>query len=72
VSNGVHPAAFPIELPRRIISAWCPPNGVVLDPFGGGGTVALAAQSLGRQYVSIDISDEYTELARQRLTNNGA
>lgn len=62
-----HFAAFPMEGPRRIISAWCPPGGVVLDPMGGTGTTALVAKALGRHGVSVDMSEDYCRLARWRI-----
>jgi site-specific DNA-methyltransferase (cytosine-N4-specific) len=64
-----HFAAFPMEWPRRIISGWSPTGGVVLDPFGGTGTTALVADTLGRRGVSIDRSADYCRLAAWRTTN---
>lgn len=66
-----HFAAFPTEWPRRIISAWCPPDGVVLDPFGGTGTTAMVARALGRFGVSLDLSADYLRLARWRIWQSG-
>lgn len=66
-----HFAAFPKEWPRRIISAWCPPGGVVLDPFGGTGTTALVAHALGRTGISVDRSADYCRIARWRTTDSG-
>jgi hypothetical protein len=66
-----HYAAFPIEWPRRIIAAWCPPDGVVLDPFGGTGTTALAADVLGRHGISVDASADYCRIAAWRTTDPG-
>lgn len=66
-----HFAAFPMELPRRIIRGWCPPSGVVLDPFGGTGTTALVASAEGRTGVSVDLSHDYSRLARWRTTDPG-
>jgi site-specific DNA-methyltransferase (adenine-specific) len=40
---------------------------VVLDPFGGSGTTALVAKKTGRQYISIDKSEKYTEITKKRL-----
>ena len=60
-----HPAPFPIELPTRIIRAT--DARVVLDPFCGSGTACRAARALGRQYIGIDISRQYCELARRRV-----
>lgn len=62
-----HYAAFPVEIARRIILGWCPPEGVVLDPFGGSGTVALAAKVLGYDAISMDLSAGYTRLAKWRV-----
>lgn len=62
-----HYSAFPPEIPRRIIEGWCPPDGIVLDPFGGAGTTALVSRVLNRNCVSIDISSGYVRLARWRV-----
>lgn len=62
-----HYAAFPVELVRRLVTGWCPPDGLVLDPFGGSGTTALVAHLLGRRAISIDLSAGYTRLARWRF-----
>ena len=64
-----HFAAFPMEWPRRIIKAWCPPGGVVLDPFGGTGTTALVADALGRHGISVDMSADYLRIAQWRTTD---
>jgi len=50
-----------------MIECFCPEDGLVLDPFNGSGTTTLAAKSLGRNYIGIDVSEEYCDLARQRL-----
>jgi hypothetical protein len=68
-SEGTHFAAFPMEWPRRIIAAWCPPGGVVLDPFGGTGTTALMADVSGRTGISVDLSHDYGRVARWRTTD---
>lgn len=60
-----HPASFPVELARKAIAATT--AGVVLDPFIGSGTTAIAALMEGRQYVGIDLSEEYCVLARERI-----
>jgi len=62
-----HPAPFPIEIPRRIIEATGAQ--VVLDPFSGSGTTALAAEMLGRQWIGIEQAQEYVEMAEARLAN---
>lgn len=66
-----HYAAFPTELPRRIILGWSPPNGIVLDPFSGTGTTAMIARALGRYGIGIDLSADYLRLARWRVFDSG-
>lgn len=62
-----HYAAYPLELCMTPIAATCPPDGVVLDPFIGTGTTALAAVQQGRRAIGIDMSSNYIELARERV-----
>jgi len=64
-----HHAAFPLEWPRRIIAAWAPAGGVVLDPFGGTGTTALAADVSGRTGISVDMSADYCRVAAWRTAD---
>jgi DNA modification methylase len=66
-----HFAAFPMEWPRRIIAAWSPCEGVVLDPFGGTGTTALVAKALGRTGITVDMSADYCRLAQWRTNDPG-
>jgi site-specific DNA-methyltransferase (adenine-specific) len=65
-----HPAPFPEELIYRLIKFFSYRGNVVLDPFGGTGTVAAVAQQTGRHFVHIDLSKRYCEITNQRL--NGA
>jgi len=67
-----HPATFPDRLPYDFIQCFCPPKGIVLDPFVGSGTTALAAIQLERNYIGIDISKDYCELSKKRLREEGA
>jgi site-specific DNA-methyltransferase (adenine-specific) len=60
-----HPAPFPMELVQRCISATL--GGVVLDPFIGSGTTALAAEILNREWIGADVSPEYCKMADKRL-----
>lgn len=62
-----HPATFPNQLPLDFIECFCPPTGIVLDPFNGSGTTCVAANQLGRKYVGIDLSEKYCDIARQRI-----
>lgn len=62
-----HPAPFPVELPRRAIELLSYKGDIVLDPFIGTGTTAVAASKTDRHYVGYDVSEDYCELARSRL-----
>lgn len=62
-----HPAPFPMELPRRLIELYTYRGDLVLDPFMGSGTTALAARATNRHYVGFDTDPAYVALARQRL-----
>jgi DNA modification methylase len=64
-----HWAAFPEEFPRRIILAWSPPGGTVLDPFGGTGVTAAVADALGRHGISVDLAADYSQAAAWRGTD---
>ncbi len=62
-----HPAPFPVALPRRLIELYTYEGDLVLDPFMGSGTTAIAAIETNRHYVGFDTDDEYLELARERV-----
>lgn len=62
-----HPATFPNLLALDMIEIFCPPGGVVLDPFNGSGTSCVAAKSSGREYIGIDMSPVYVEIANKRI-----
>ena len=62
-----HPAPFPLELPRRLIELYTFKGDIVLDPFMGSGTTALAALQTSRHYVGYEIIDEYFKLSKQRI-----
>jgi site-specific DNA-methyltransferase (adenine-specific) len=62
-----HPAPFPVELASRVIKLYSYVDDVVLDPFIGSGTTAIAAKKQGRHYVGFDISLEYCKLAEERI-----
>jgi DNA modification methylase len=65
--RGAHYATMSPELARRCILAGSRKGDVVLDPFSGAGTTALAAISLGRKAIGVDLSFEYSEMAMQRI-----
>ncbi len=62
-----HPAPFPVELPKRCIEMFTFKGDVVLDPFLGSGTTAVAAKMCGRKYIGYDLSEEYCNIAEQRI-----
>ena len=65
-----HFATFPDEIPRRCISAGCPANGTVLDPFGGSGTTGDIARELKRDCILIELNPEYIKIMKNRLRLN--
>jgi len=64
-SKNPHPAPFPVELAENCIMSV--DDGVVLDPFIGSGSTALAAEKYNREWIGIDQSSEYIEMARKRI-----
>ena len=62
-----HPAPFPVELAKRVIKLYSYVDDVVLDPFMGSGTTCVAAKENGRHYVGFDISQEYCQIAEERI-----
>jgi DNA modification methylase len=66
-----HPAPFPVELPERLIRLYTYRGDVVLDPFLGSGSAAVAALRTGRRYVGYDTDAGYVALAERRLAEEG-
>ncbi len=62
-----HPAPFPVELPQRLIDLYTYRGDLVLDPFVGSGTTAVAAVRTGRHYVGYDTDEGYVTAARARV-----
>lgn len=62
-----HSAGTPFSLARWWTRYICPPDGTVLDPFLGSGTMALAANAEGRNFIGIEKEAEYVEIARRRI-----
>ncbi len=62
-----HPAPFPVALPRRLIELYTYADDLVLDPFLGSGTTAVAAVETGRHYVGFDTESDYITLAEERI-----
>lgn len=65
----VHPTQKPLALVERIVRASSQPDDVVLDPFAGVGTTAVAALRNGRRYIAIEREPVYVEAAEQRLAD---
>ena len=64
-----HPAPFPCALARDHINSWTNEGDIVFDPMNGSGTTCISALKLGRDYIGVDISEEYCEIARNRIQN---
>lgn len=62
-----HPAPFPVELPERLIRLLTFRDDLVLDPFLGSGSTAIAALRTGRRYAGYDMDPTYVEIARGRI-----
>lgn len=69
-SNKNHSATFPLELPTWFIKLFTLEGDVVLDPFLGSGTTAVAASELGRHFIGIEVNPKFCQTARDRI--NGA
>lgn len=67
-----HPAPFPVALPERLIQLHTYEGDLVLDPFVGSGTTAVAAVRTGRHWVGYDADPAYVEVARERLASEVA
>ncbi len=69
--NKNHSATFPVELPSWFIRLFTAPGDVVLDPFMGSGTTAVACRRLGRTFVGTEIDPKYIQIAQERLREEG-
>jgi site-specific DNA-methyltransferase (adenine-specific) len=63
-----HPTQKPLEIIERIIKASCPPDGIVLDPFMGTGTTAIAAINTKRNYIGFEINKKYCQMIKKRIS----
>ncbi|MDD5353128.1 MAG: DNA methyltransferase [Candidatus Omnitrophica bacterium] len=68
-SERFHPTSKPVKLFKWIIKEYSKEIDIILDPFMGSGTTAVACKELGRRYIGIEISEKYCEIARKRLEN---
>jgi len=62
-----HPTVKPVKLMQYLVRMITPPNGTVLDPFAGSGTTGVACKIDGFNFVGLELSDEYSEIARARI-----
>lgn len=62
-----HPAPFPVELPARLIQLYTYESEVVLDPFIGSGSTAVAAITHNRHFIGYEINEEYVKIAQKRV-----
>lgn len=67
-----HPAPFPVELPHRLIQLYTFAGDLVLDPFLGSGSTAIAAVQAGRHYVGYETDPDYAALAEKRIASASA
>jgi DNA modification methylase len=67
--NRNHSAVFPIDLPKWFIKLFTQPGDVVLDPFVGSGTTAVAALQLARNFVGVELSPDNVDTARARIAD---
>ena len=66
-----HSAVFPLFIIKELVKLLCPTRGLVLDPYIGSGTTALAAVEEGRNYIGMDIEPMYCKMAGERLHDAG-
>ena len=66
-AKNFHPTVKPIKLMSYLITIGSRPDDIVLDPYVGSGTTAIAAKRLRREYIGFELDPDYFELARARL-----
>jgi len=71
-SNQNHSAAFPVDLPAWFIKLFTQEGDIVLDPFIGSGTTAVAAVRLNRRFIGIELNDQYYKVALERVAKQQA
>jgi site-specific DNA-methyltransferase (adenine-specific) len=67
--NDDHEAKFPLELAQRVVLLYTDKDDLVLDPFMGSGTTALAAVSTGRNFIGIEKEEKYVQLATKNVNS---
>jgi adenine-specific DNA-methyltransferase len=73
VEKTQHPCQFPVSIPRRLIRALCPTNGIVLDPFVGSGSTAIACVIENRKFIGAELKSKYCKdvVKRYKLAKKG-
>jgi len=66
-TNSKHPAAFPVEIPERLIKLNSYKGDTVLDPFSGSGSTLVACEKLNRKGIGIELSEKYISMTKQRI-----
>jgi DNA modification methylase len=62
-----HPTQKPLSITKKIIERHCKEGGIVLDPYLGSGTTAVACKLLNRNYIGIEINSDYIKIAQKRI-----
>lgn len=65
--NKLHPTQKPLQVLTPLIESFCRPGGVVLDPFAGSGSTCVAAQSVGRKFIGVELDAHFHQVATRRL-----
>ena len=71
-SRRFHPAAFPEEIPYRLIQLYSHVGDLILDPFVGSGQTTKMARFLNRKYIGVDKSTKYVKIAKKRTLERHA
>ena len=66
-----HPTEKPVELMEHFVKTYTEPGDLVVDPFCGTGSTAVACKQLGRRFIGGDTNAEYIEVAKQRIAGVG-
>lgn len=67
--KGLHPNEKPVGLMINLVLTYSDNRDIILDPFIGSGTTAIACEKLNRRWIGVEISEEYCEIAKQRIIN---
>ncbi|GBR41339.1 modification methylase [Neoasaia chiangmaiensis NBRC 101099] len=68
--NRLHPTQKPVEALLPLVEVFCPPGGLVLDPFCGSGSSLVAARDLGRDWIGMDLDPDHAATAARRLASH--